>query len=159
MKAIGLGVCLGTASLLVATGMAQSLKPALSLNAAAVYSEVRSGEVVYVHVTFTNTSKRVATISFSVPLCDYTVEVRDGAGNLAPDSEAKSKMKCDKENAGAHGIIELKPNESATSTVSVNMFSDLSRPGEYSVQVGWRAPKELGDVVVKSNTVKITVAP
>jgi hypothetical protein len=39
------------------------------------------------------------------------------------------------------------------------MFSDMSRSGEYSVQVVWREPKELGGVLLKSNTVKITVVP
>ncbi len=114
---------------------------------------------MYAHVTFTNISDRVAMIEFSVPFCDYAVEVRDSTGNLAPDTEAESKFKCDKRYTGGHGIIQLKPHDSVTSNLSVSMFTNMSRPGEYSVQVGWREPKELGGVVVKSNTVKITVTP
>ncbi len=159
MKAIGLGVCLGIAVLLVTAGTAQSSKAVLSLNAAAAHSLVRSGEDVYVHVTFTNNSNRVVWIEFRSPLCDYTVEVRDSAGNLAPDTDVKSKSDCAHSPTGAHGSVQLKPNESTTGTISVSMFSDMSRPGGYSVQVAWTEPKELGGVVVKSNTVNITVAP
>jgi hypothetical protein len=87
------------------------------------------------------------------------MEVRDSAGNLAPDTEVKSKTTCPPDSTGAHGFVPVKPNESYTGTISVSMFSDMSRPGEYSVQVAWREPRELGGVLLKSNTVKMTVVP
>jgi uncharacterized protein (DUF58 family) len=59
MKSIGFGVCLGTVALLVTTGTAQSSKAAFSVTAAAPYSEVKSGEDVYVKVTLTNNLNRV----------------------------------------------------------------------------------------------------
>jgi len=159
MKAIAVAVCLGTVLFLVATGKAQPSKAA-SVAVTAAHSLVRTGEDVYVHVTLTNNSKQAVVIEFRSPLCDYTVEVRDSAGNLAPDTDSKSKSDCSHPHpSGADGFVRLKPNESTTGTISVSMFSDLSRTGEYSVQVGWREPKELGGVVVKSNTVKVTVAP
>lgn len=130
MKCVGFGVCLGTAVLLVATGVAQTPKAVISITAAAPYSEVKSGEEVYVKVTLTNNLNRVVTLEFAIPLCDYSMEVRDADGNLAPDSEVKSNQKCDERYTGAHGFVQLKPNESATGTISVNMFSDISRPGE-----------------------------
>jgi hypothetical protein len=56
-------------------------------------------------------------------------------------------------------ILQLKPNESTRRTFPVTMFSDMSQPGEYSVQVMWTAPKEFGGVVMKSNTIKVAVTP
>ncbi len=159
MKSVGLGV-LGTAIVLVITGMAQAPKAAFSVTAAAAYSEVKSGEEVYVKVALTNNLNRVVTLEFASPLCDYSMEVRDSADNLAPETEAKSKSDCaHRGSTGADVIFELKPHESVTNTISVSMFSDMSRLGAYSVQVAWREPKELGGVLVKSNTVKITVIP
>jgi hypothetical protein len=161
MKSIGFwGVCIGVGVLLGNTGIAQSSRAAISVTTAAAFSEVRSGEEVYVRVTFTNNLNRVVALEFASPLCDYTVEVRNSAGNLASDTDVKSKSDCSHPHAtGADGFVQLKPNGSTTGTISVSMFSDLSRPGEYSVQVGWREPKELGGVELKSNRVKITVLP
>jgi hypothetical protein len=160
MKSIGFGVCLGTVALLVTTGMAQSSKAAFSVTAAAAYSEVKSGEEVYVKVSFRNNLNRVVTLEFASPLCDYAMEVRDADGNRAPDTEAKSKSDCSHPYlTGGHGFVPVKPNESLTATISVSMFSDMSRPGAYSVQVAWREPRELGGVLLKSNTVQITVVP
>jgi hypothetical protein len=160
MKAIGLSICLGTCVLLGTTGMSQS-KAAVSVTVAAAHSTVKSGEEVYVNVTLTNNSNRVVTIELTSPLCDYAMEVRDSAGKLAPDTEAKSKSDCANPYrvTGADTIGQLKPNESVTNAVSVSMFSDLSHPGQYSVQVEWKAPKELGAIVAKSNVIKINVVP
>jgi hypothetical protein len=159
MKSIGFGVCLGTVALLVTTGTAQSSKAAFSVTAAAPYSEVKSGEDVYVKVTLTNNLNRVVTLEFASPLCDYAMEVRDADGNLLPDTDVKSKFECPQRYTGGHGFVPVKPNEPLTATVSVSMFSDISRPGKYSVRVAWREPKELGGVLLKSNTVEITVVP
>jgi len=159
MKSTGFGVCLGTVALLVTAGMAQSSKAAFSVTAAAAYSEVKSGEEVYVKVTLTNNLNRVVTLEFASPLCDYAMEVRDSGGKMAPDTEVKSESDCAHRTTGADAIGQLKPHESMTNAISLNMFSDMSQPGEYSVQVVWREPKELEGMVLKSNTVKITVVP
>jgi hypothetical protein len=152
-------VCIGPGVLLTTVGMAQAPKAAVSFTAAAAYSEVKSGEDAYVKVTFTNNLNRVVTLEFASPLCDYSMEVRGADGDLLPDTEAKSKMECPQRDTGAHGFVPLKANESATGTISVNMFSDISRPGEYSVQAAWREPKELGGVMLKSAPIKVTVVP
>jgi hypothetical protein len=160
MKYVGLAVRLGAAVLLVATGMAQARKTAFSLTAVAAYSEVKTGEDVYVKVTFLNNLNRVVTLEFASPLCDYSMEVRNSADNLVPDTEAKSESDCaHRHSTGADVIFQLKPHAFVTNTISVSMFSDMSRLGEYSVRAAWREPKELGGVLVKSNTVKITVVP
>jgi hypothetical protein len=159
MKAISLRACLGMAVLCISTAMAQSSKAPFSVVATAPHSEVKSGEEVYLKVRLTNESSRLAVIEFTSPLCDYAVEVRDNAGNLMPDSDAKSKLDCARGDSGSDRIIQLKPSESVTNTISIGMFSYISRPGVYFVQVAWRMPKVLGDTPVRSNSVRITVTP
>ncbi len=153
-------VCLGSSLLLLAAALAESTPP-FSLTITAPQPGVKAGSGVIVDLTLTNNSDRVAELQFTGSLCDYAaVEVRDSAGNLAPDTEVKSKSDCaHREGAGSAGFYRLKPNESKRDSIVVSMFSDMSQPGEYSVQVMWKAPKEFGGVVVKSNTITVTVTP
>jgi len=146
--------------LLLATALAEAAPP-FSLTITTPEPEVKAGSGVSVDLTLTNNSDRVATFQYTGSLCDYAaVEVRDSSANLAPDTEVKSTSDCAHRDAtGANGIYRLKQNESKTATIAVGMFSDMSRPGEYSIQVMWKAPKEFDSVLVKSNTVKIKVAP
>jgi hypothetical protein len=55
--------------------------------------------------------------------------------------------------------VSLQPHDFHEEAIPVNAFSDISQPGEYSVRVTWKAPKEFDDAVVKSNTINITVTP
>jgi hypothetical protein len=160
MKAFRMAVCLGAALLLLAAAVAESVPP-FSLTITTPHPEVKAGSGVRVDLTLTNNSDRVAEFQFTGSLCDYAaVEVRDSAGNLVPDTEVKSKSDCaHQEITGANGMYRLKPNESKRDTIAVSMFSDMSKPGEYSVQVMWKAPKEFDSVVVKSNTITVTVTP
>lgn len=151
--------CFGAVVLFLATGIARSSPVAFSISIAAVDAQIKSGSEARVEVTLTNNSNRVATLEFSSPLCDYVVEVRDHTGRLAPDTEIKAAGDCANRATGAHGFSQLKPNESITNSIPINIFSNLSLPGQYSVQIQWKAPKEFGEVVVKSNTIRITVTP
>jgi len=146
-----------SALLLLATGLAQSRQAPFSLTITAAQAEVKSGSQPTVNTTLTNLSNRVVTIEFNTPLCDYAVEVRNSAGNLAPDTELKRESDCAKHATGRDIIAPLRPHDSQKDTIPVSAFSDMSQPGKYSVQVMWKAPKEFGGVVVKSNTITITV--
>jgi len=161
MRVAASAVCLGAAVLLLAPELARCAAPEFSITANAEYAEVKSGSLVLVNVTLTNLSSHVVSFALSNPLCDYVVEVRDGTGRLAPDTEDKSKADCSHrgEISGATGVYRLKPHESVKLRIPISMFSDLSRPGDYSVQVAWRAPKELGNAVVRADTIRITVTP
>jgi uncharacterized membrane protein len=159
MNVKSLVACIVCFLMSLTAGVAQSPEP-FSLTIAAVHPEIKAGSEVTVNVTLTNNSNRAAEIRFTSPLCDYVVEVRNIAGELAPDTEVKSKSDCTNRGAtGANAIGRLKPNESVRNTIPVTIFSDMSEPGEYSVQFMWKAPKEFGNVTIKSNTVKITVVP
>jgi hypothetical protein len=160
MRVAAFAVWLGATVLLVAPELARCAAPEFSISAKAEYAEVKSGSEVLVNVTLTNLSSHVVSFELSSPLCDYVVEVRDGTGRLLPDTEAKSKSDCVHPHAsGEYGIYRLKPNESLTRTIPISMFSDVSRPGDYSVQVAWIAQKELGTALVRAETIKITVIP
>jgi hypothetical protein len=140
------------------TAMAQSLNVPLSMTITAARPEVKSGAEVLVNVTLTNDSNRVVTLEFRSPLCDYSVEVRDSAGNLVPDTQLAKSLDC----ASASGrdiIVSLHPHEFFKDGIPVNAVRDISQAGEYSVQVMWKTPKEFDSGLVRSNTVKITVAP
>ena len=61
---------------------------------------------------------------------------------------------------GRDFIYSLKPDESRkVGEIAVSRLGDMSQPGEYSVQVMRKAPKDFGDVLVKSNAIRITVTP
>lgn len=160
MKTFRMAVCLGSALLLLATALAEA-PPPFSLAITTPDPEVKAGSGVEVDLTLTNNSDRIVEFQFTGSICDYAaVEVRDSAGNLVPDTEGNSKSDCaHREITGAHGMYRLKPNESKRDSIAVSMFSDMSKPGEYSVQVMWKAPKEFGGVLVKSNTITVTVTP
>jgi hypothetical protein len=160
MKAFRMAVCLGSALLLLATALAESAPP-FSLTITAPQPEVKAGSGVIVDLTLTNNSDRVAEFQFTGSLCDYAaVEVLDSTANLVPDTEVKPKSDCaHREITGANGMYRLKPNESKRDSIAVSMFSDMSKPGKYAVRVMWKAPKEFDSVVVKSNTIIVTVTP
>ena len=160
MKTFRMAVYLGPVLLLLATARAGSAPP-FSLTITAPHAEVKAGSGVSVDLTLTNNSDRVAMIEYTGSLCDYAaVEVRDSAGNLVPDTAVKSGSDCaHRGGAGASGMYRLRPNESKKATIAVSLFSDMSQPGEYFVQVTWKAPKEFDGVLVKSNTIGIAVVP
>jgi hypothetical protein len=128
-----------------------------SLTITAAQAEVKSGSEPTVNTTLTNLSNRVATLEFTNPLCDYVVEVRDSSGNLAPDTEVKRESDCASHAAGRDIIVQLRPHESHKDTIPLSMFSDMSKPGKYSVQIMSKSPKEFGGVAAKSNTITVTV--
>ena len=72
MKYVGLAVRLGAAVLPGGNRNGPGArKTAFSLTAVAAYSEVKTGEDVYVKVTFLNNLNRLVTLEFASPLCDY----------------------------------------------------------------------------------------
>jgi hypothetical protein len=165
MRFVNITFLLGAVLLFSAAGLAQSEAPfAITISPSsdgisAGTGSVKIGAEVRAIVTLTNLSDRDMTFQFTSPVCDYAVEVRDSAGELAPDTELRRAADCAKRVTGRNFSKLVKPNESAKDGIDVSRISDMSRPGEYSVQVMRKAPKEFGDVTVKSNTIKITVTP
>jgi hypothetical protein len=54
-------------------------------------------------------------------------------------------------------LIELKPEETCQDGIEVSFLYDVSKPGEYSVQVERDMPPELGKGVTTSNKIRATV--
>ncbi len=158
MKTFTLALLFGSAAIFLGTGFAQSRQAPFSLTITAAQAEVQRGSEAKISTTITNLSNRIVTLEFKSPLCDYSTEVRDSDGNLVPDTPLKKSLDCANESS-RDIIVSLQPHEFHKDAIPVNALSDISQPGEYSVQVTWRASKELGGVVVKSNTAKITVVP
>jgi hypothetical protein len=166
MSVVKIIVRLGSVLLLVASGFAQSPKEpfAITISPSSDGISVGTGAVkartgVLVIVTLTNLSDRDIAFQFTTPMCDYSVEVLDSAGELASDTEQRRSANCANRMTGRNFFKVVKPNESAKDWIDVSRMSDMSVPGEYSVQVIRKAPKEFGDLVVKSNTIKIAVTP
>jgi hypothetical protein len=141
----------------VSPGTSQSAEAPFSLAIAAPQTTVKSGSEVKVKAILTNTSNRRITLADTSEICDYSVEVRNANGIPAPDTERKRHVDCGI--SGKHEIVTLKPDQSKQYEIAVSELSDMSEPGDYSVQVMRKAPKELGGIVVKSNLITVTVAP
>jgi hypothetical protein len=120
------------------------------------------GTPVVVIVTMINNSKRTVHYSLTSPGRDYEMDVRDASGNPVPESEQLRQFKQNTKNGqsvtGRNILGTLKPHETAQDTIEVSSFYDLSRPGEYSIQVQRQFP-EVGKGYVKSNRLKLSVTP
>ena len=137
---------------------AHTAEPPLVLTLTAPQTAIKRGSEVRVEVTITNNSNRPITLEITSPLCDYEVEVRDSTGNLAPDTDVKKASDCANRMVTGRDIgVQLMPHESKKDTIPITLFSDMSKPGKYSIQVTWKGPKEIGNVAVKSNKIAVTV--
>jgi hypothetical protein len=142
----------------VSPGTSQSAQAPFSLAITAPQATVKGGSEVKVKAILTNTSNRQITFADTSEICDYSVEVRKADGTPAPDTERKRHLDCGTI-SGNHEIVTLKPDQSKQYEIAVSELSAMSEPGDYTVQVMRKAPKELGGVVVKSNLITVTVAP
>jgi hypothetical protein len=158
MKIFTLALLFGSALFFLSVGFAQSRQTPFALTIAAAQAEVPRGSEAKINTTITNLSNSAVALEFKNPLCDYSVEVRDSMGNLAPDTDLKKSLDCANV-SGRHINAYLQPHESFKDAIPVNSLNDISEVGEYSVRVTWKAPREFGGMVVKSNTTKITVVP
>lgn len=139
---------------------AESAEAPFAINIAALRNIVTSGSKVKVKITLTNTSKHDITLVDTNRACDYFVEVRDGQGNLVPDTKRKQELRCGEGLvAGRNIMITLEPHESTEDEIAVSELSDITQPQKYSVQIQRQVPKQLGTGVIKSNRITITVTP
>ncbi|HMD38338.1 MAG TPA: hypothetical protein VKH15_03590 [Candidatus Acidoferrum sp.] len=119
------------------------------------------GAAAFVLVMMINNSNRTVHYSLTNPGFDWEMDVRDGAGNPVPESQALRKMKQDAQKvliSGRNILGTLKPHETAQDTVEVSCFYDLSRPGKYSIQVQ-RVFSDVGKEFVQSNRLERTIEP
>jgi|SRR5882762_1666120 len=143
---------------LLGIGSPDPISQPLSLSIAAVEQTGRLGSEVRLRTKLTNISNHVLTFFDTDPDCDYLAEVRDENGNLARPTDHKLLLKCNNGLAdGRKILVTLKPQESRDDEILLNRLYQLTRPGNYSVQVSRAIPKELGGGATKSNTITIKI--
>jgi|GEM_PF-4682059 hypothetical protein len=97
--------------------------------------KAKAGSEILVTVTLTNTSDQ--TLGFiatpSAPVDGYMIDVRDGNGKEVQETWKGKERKV--WHASFSRIKKLRPGENWGTVFTVNEFLDLSRPGEYSIQL------------------------
>jgi hypothetical protein len=138
-------------------GLSQADAKIFSLSISAFQETVSSGRDMKLTVKLTNNSNHSITLINRGLACDYIVEVRDSTGWSPEETEEKRKLKCSDAVAGKVIVINLKPGEHYEDLIFVNNLFDMTRPDKYTVLVAREIPRELGQGLVKSNPVNITV--
>ena len=109
-----------------------------------------------------NQSKRAVHYSLTNPGWDWEMDVRDSTGRPVGETDLFRQMKENLKNGSiivSRNIIgTLRPNEKAQDVIEVQMFYDLSRPGEYSIQIQRTFPDVAKDPI-KSNRLTLTITP
>lgn len=122
----------------------------------------KAGAPVFVIVTMMNDSKRTVHCSLTHPGLDYGMDVRDASGNAVPPTEhfrqMKEALKSGFRMTARNILVTLEPHQTQQDTIEVSFLYDLSRPGEYSIEVG-REFHEVGKDPVRSNRLKLTITP
>ena len=129
---------------------------------------VKAGSEVKIGIVLKNTSDReiaVGRTSVSQAEFHYLVDVRDGKGHPAPNTEYGRRIMG--REAGERTIIfssgdalfTLKPNETLEDEAVVSKLYDLSRPGKYFIQAIRKPLEKVSTGQVKSNTITITIVP
>jgi hypothetical protein len=114
---------------------------------------------VQVQVTLTNTSNRRVLIQERNPATDYAIDVRDGRGAEVPETDFGRKLKeppAIPMNSRNYEIY-LRSTESTKGTIALSDLFNLSRPGQYTIQLSRAVSNNPKDGVVKSNTIRVTV--
>ena len=120
----------------------------------------KAGAPIFLIVKMTNHSQRVLHFAFTNPAFNYRVRVLDTSGQQVPETENLRKMREGLRNgldAGRNILIEVKPGGTCQDGIEVSFLYDVSKPGEYFVQVERDMPPELGKGVTTSNKIRATV--
>jgi hypothetical protein len=147
-----------TYALLAGAGIS-ALQP-FSLSILQPQGPFRPGSPVELIVTLANRSVGEIVIRDKNRWCDYELEVRESRGQRPPETSYKRELKCNNKfvvTTGKNSIRTLKPHESYSDLMIVNQLYDLSRPGEYTIQVSRLVPPGLGGGTVKSNVITVTI--
>ena len=120
------------------------------------------GEPVRVIVAMINGSKRVVHYSLMDPAWDWEMDVRDSAGNPVPETPLYRQIRENLKNGpmvvSRRILGTLRPGEKAQDVIEVQMFYDVSRPGQYTIEVE-RKFTDVSDEAVKSNRLELTITP
>jgi hypothetical protein len=173
MRFLGQVVVLSTVFSFGGTCAAQCSQPAqgarsvLSIAASPVQPKVKLGSSVLLNVRMTNTSHHDVSVWIENAGGEdqYEVDVRDQKRNLPADTDYGKKrnghvhleMLKLKDLIGSGACILLKRGKSLVHQVNVSKLYDLRAPGKYFIRVQTADPER--PVMLKSNTVRVTVTP
>jgi len=136
--------------------VANTQQPWIKLAISTSQSVVKSGSAVVIKITRTNTSDH--NIFYGVGVGSFTdLEVRNREGKLVPETPYGHKVH-DKGHwrGGSVFSVPLEPGKTRKEEVELNKEYDLSNPGDYTIQARETDPQ---GIVVKSNTISMTVTP
>jgi len=124
---------------------------------------VKAGSEVRVDVVLKNTSDHEITLLRSPGTgrgeLEFESDVLSEKGNPASQTKYGHGLKKSGLDAveGSRIMFRLQPGETYEDSMSLNKLYDLSKPGKYRIELHKRVPDHLGQGVVKSNALVITV--
>jgi hypothetical protein len=141
---------------------AKQAKPPFSIIISTETPTIKAGAGLEIRIRLTNLSGRdingVSNIENRVDV-SYEQEVRDSTGRLAKREHWNPEVVI----VGATHFNTLKPGESGDSVTVVDPKYDISKPGQYVIQlsrtIAGTIVDDRKDGVVKSNKITITVTP
>src|SRR5215475_1002556 len=130
----------------------------LKITIVAAQNGVKAGDPIEITVTMKNMSDHDITmgklVSNTHAELNNEIIVRDKNGEMPNETRYKKGIK--EGVAGSRRRFTLKPGEEITETSNINKLYDLSRPGEYTVQVEKELPASEVKGTIKSNTIAVT---
>ena len=138
-------------------GQEPPTKP-FSITVTPVRARVISGDPVELEIVLRNTSDQDvwAGAAFDGGIdASYEYDVRDSSGNPAPLRERHKT-------AETRSVImspPLKPGASKEEKTDLDPWFDLTKPGEYTIQLSRRLNGGADDPALKSNVITVTVVP
>jgi hypothetical protein len=138
----------------------QAVQKPFSISISAETPVVKAGSDVYINVHLTNTTNHNLDDSGSIDNRigldpNLLFAVRDTGGKLVP----KRVYKHPELTTGTPVNRTVRPGESISLEQCVSRLYDMSRPGEYVIQVSRRLSDNPKDGLLKSNTTTVTVTP
>jgi hypothetical protein len=122
----------------------------------------KAGSAVFVLVTAINNSDRTVHYALTSPWFDWGMSLRDNAGNPVPETEAFLKIKKARQNplfvTSRNILVTLKPHETSQDAIEISYAYDLTKAGEYFLQVRREFP-EVGKGPVESNCLELKIEP
>ncbi len=115
------------------------------------------GSPVFVIIRMTNNSPKVLRFFLTNPALNYHWKVLDRDGNQVPATELLKLLKTDWVLKTRNILVELQPKGTATDGFEPSAYYDISKPGNYTIQVQREMPPELGTGPVESNILHVTI--
>lgn len=134
----------------------QGEQPAIDLYINIPNNVVKAGSPITLYLVVTNTSDHL--IQYDPSLDRLHIELLNHQGGLVPPTERGQKTLAYRGYENKAFSYQIKPDGSVRGAeIPLNTIYDLSRPGEYTIQVS--RFDDTSKTWVKSNTITLTVTP